>query len=135
MGDRSNVRVIDDTDSTQSVYLYTHWGGVELLNTVRCALSRRWRWNDGAYLTRIIFDVMKEDATSDETGFGISNHICDYEYPIIVVNPAKKAVVLTNTRGKELCPPLTFEEFIDDSSGLYPQFEELYLSGRDQWDK
>ena len=56
MGTRAQVCVVDGRDT---VYLYQHCDGYELPNTVRRALKRGTeRWNDGTYLTRIIFSEM-----------------------------------------------------------------------------
>lgn len=64
MGDRGQVQI-------NGVYLYTHWGASELIENVQKAIRKRRRWDDYEYLTRIIFDVMKGDDTTSETGFGI----------------------------------------------------------------
>ncbi len=85
MGDRANV-AIKQPDGT-AVYLYTHWGGSELALTVQKALAKRWRWDDGAYLARIVFDAMSDGNHGNETGFGISTGICDNEHPIVVLDP------------------------------------------------
>ena len=66
MGDRGQVLMVDE-----QVYLYTHWGASELVETVRRALARRQRWDDPSYLARIIFCEMMGDDIKGETGFGI----------------------------------------------------------------
>ena len=66
MGERGQI-LIKDT----GVYLYTHWTGYRLKNILQESLSKKWRWNDEDYLTRIIFDVMKDGDTTGETGYGI----------------------------------------------------------------
>lgn len=70
MGDRGNI-IVKDGEST--VYLYTHWTGSDLPETLKGALSRgKDRWDDGLYLTRVIFqDMIGND--KDITGFGISS--------------------------------------------------------------
>ena len=91
MGDRANVAVVQD-DGKTLVYLYTHWGGTELASTVQQALNKTWRWSDGLYLTRIIFDQMTEGTHGRETGFGIATSRRDNEHSIIVVNPLTQMI-------------------------------------------
>lgn len=71
MGDARNVHVYCQDD--QGVYLYTHWGGSELPETVATALERgKERWDDPPYLARIIFCEMVRGSNEGLTGFGIS---------------------------------------------------------------
>lgn len=92
MGDRANV-VVKDRESR--VYLYTHWSGSELPETVRSALVRgQGRWSDGQYLARIIFCEMVKGSEMDTTGFGISAQIGDNEYPVLLVDCDKGLVTL-----------------------------------------
>jgi len=78
MGDRGNI-VID------GVWLYTHLGGFHIKIDLQKALQRHLRWDDSAYLTRIIFDQMKGNDFG-ETGFGISTKMCDNEHNILRVD-------------------------------------------------
>ena len=90
MGDRANVEI---KDSNGSIFLYTHWGGSELKNTVKHALRRRQRWNDGQYLARIIFcEMIGKDNWDGETGFGISATIHNGEEKIIIVDVPNQTV-------------------------------------------
>jgi hypothetical protein len=74
-------------EGKSQVYLYTHWTGYKLAETVREALKRGIeRWQDGQYLARIIFCEMVKGGEMDLTGFGISSVIGDNGHPIIVVN-------------------------------------------------
>ena len=68
MGDRGQVHIVDE-----KVWLYTHWGASELIEVVRSALSKNWRWDDSEYLARIIFDEMIGEEQGTETGYGISS--------------------------------------------------------------
>ena len=74
MGDRANVFVRETRkEGVVGVYLYTHWAGRELAQTVYDALTRgRDRWDDGQYLTRIIFEEMIDEDRMGLTGYGIS---------------------------------------------------------------
>lgn len=75
MGDRANVKVVD---GGQCVYLYTHWGGTDLPETLRRALVRgESRWDDAAYLARIIFSEMTRGSEEELTGYGISPTVPD----------------------------------------------------------
>ena len=56
MGDRGEVYIKDE-----NVRLYTHWNAHELIENVKLALRKKWRWDDPQYLSRIIFDVMISD--------------------------------------------------------------------------
>ena len=104
MGDRGNVKIIDSFDPDRHVHLYTHWRGSELKDIVKCALAKRWRWDDSAYLARIVFCEMIKGAEGDETGFGISQEACD-EGPLVVLDPANQKITI----GKRTW---TFEEFV-----------------------
>jgi|19_taG_2_1085344.scaffolds.fasta_scaffold20940_3 hypothetical protein len=89
MGDRANVFVrhwYRKDDPNLGVYLYSHWGGSVLPHVVWSALDRQERWNDGSYLTRIIFEEMIDGASDKTTGYGISCRIGDNEHSIIVVD-------------------------------------------------
>lgn len=90
MGDRGNIVVIDNE---QKVFLYAHWKGCDLPDIAQRALNRgRGRWNDPAYLTRIIFCDMIGNDLKGESGYGISPFIQDNEYPLLVVNCDKQEV-------------------------------------------
>lgn len=96
MGDRANIIVNDQYDETtpNAVVLYTHWSGTEVPETLKAALARgRERWNDGPYLTRIIFGQMVAHDPMGTTGYGISAQIGDNEHPFLVVDVARQVVV------------------------------------------
>lgn len=112
MGDRANVAVVQD-DGKALVYLYTHWGGCELAADVQKALAKKWRWDDGSYLTRIIFDTMTDGSHGQETGFGIATYRPDNEHSIVVVDPNTQRIGFA-FEGKEpdCYISWTFEEYI-----------------------
>lgn len=130
MGDRGNIFVIDQYSEQDTApdgpfagtYLYTHWSGYELPSILAAALDSkagRGRWNDGPYLTRIIFCRLIAGDVDGETGFGISCSICDNSYPILVVDPANQKVRMmkegserSRTVTNGLIASWTFEEFI-----------------------
>lgn len=97
MGDRGNIVVLDEfgPGDVRYVYLYTHWRGSEIRELLQEALAKRWRWDDGPYLTRIIFDTLKAgDEGSKETGYGISAGPGDNSHPILVVDPRRQHVLI-----------------------------------------
>lgn len=109
MGDRGNI-IIEDT----GVVLYTHWKGSEIPNRLANALDRsKDRWDDPAYLTRVIFqDVIGND--NSITGFGISTESTgEREYKVTVgdrrIQIGGKFGFAENS-GEEF----TFEEFIEE---------------------
>jgi hypothetical protein len=87
MGDRANVYIHEGDEP--GVYLYTHWTGTELPDTVRASLDSprgRSRYNDAAYLARIIFEDMISDDLGSETGYGISPYPPDGDDRIVDIN-------------------------------------------------
>jgi hypothetical protein len=92
MGDRANVLL---KEGKSEIYLYTHWDGTNLPEKVREAIASkegRGRWDDSAYLNRIIFSRMIKDCVLGETGYGISPTPCDGQDRIIVVDHDKMRV-------------------------------------------
>ena len=85
MGDRGNIAVKMNDDT---IFFYTHWRGYKVTDVLADALHRGMsRWDDPAYLARIIFcSLMGDSDVSETTGFGISNIICDNQYPIPTVH-------------------------------------------------
>lgn len=84
MGDRGNIVIQEEPG--ERVYLYTHWSGAETPGVARLALSKHWRWDDAAYLARIVFDVMLKDQHDEETGFGISSTQGDDNHPNVLLD-------------------------------------------------
>jgi hypothetical protein len=101
MGDRANVKVVYE-DSV--VFLYTHWEGFSLPSTVQNALLKKERWDDGQYLSRIIFQEMIGQDTSS-TGFGISSVVGDGDDRVLIVNVDEQSVSVKEKRW-------TFDEFL-----------------------
>ena len=96
MGDRANVKVVD---GASTVFLYTHWGGSELPETLQRVLARRLRWDDGQYLSRIIFCEMVKGHEDGETGFGISSNCGDGDERILTVDVRKQKVFINGGDG------------------------------------
>ena len=90
MGDRANIKVTGVGD----VYLYTHWSGEELPETLKAALARgKARWDDPQYLSRIIFCEMVKGQERDCTGYGISGECGDGDDRVLTVDGVKQTVV------------------------------------------
>ena len=99
MGERGQIKI-------DKVYLYTHWRGFALKEILAEALSKKWRWSDKEYLTRIIFDVMTKNERDTETGYGIGTNMhFDLGYPLLVVDVDNKIVQEGNQKW-------SFEDFI-----------------------
>jgi hypothetical protein len=106
MGDRGQVHIKDE-----GIWLYTHWDAHELVDTVKAALKKKWRWSDPEYLARIIFDEMIGKRHGDETGFGISSkgpH--GDEWRVIEIDCEAQKVTVTDN--EEVMLEQSFTEFI-----------------------
>lgn len=107
----ARAQVIITNGKNEGVALYTHWGSGSLPQTVARALARRQRWDDDAYLARIVFCEMMKDigeTLDGELSLGIEpgrNVHFDLDYPPIVVNVGERTVTHAGLEG-------TFEEFI-----------------------
>ena len=88
MGDRANVKC-------NGIYMYTHWGGSKLPAVVQTALERgKSRWNDEAYLNRIIFSEMIVNDVEGSTGYGLSLEVQDGDDRVIEVDCKTQTVRL-----------------------------------------
>jgi hypothetical protein len=127
MGDRSNI-AIEQHDGSR-VWLYGHYMGENSINVVREVLALRERWDDAPYLTRMLFNKMTEDESSESTtGFGISTYLTDNEYPVIVLNPQTKLVHIEDVGEKtvRIMTPLTpFSSFLVCGSEHGPRFANV----------
>lgn len=130
MGDRANIVIREsygDLDNKEAVFLYGHWSGYELPETLREALaSGRARWSDESYLARIVFEHMVKDASDRETGFGISTRLTDNEYDLLVLFDRKVIRV----------PESVYREngFEDLSAFNSISFEEYVAAKERTWD-
>jgi hypothetical protein len=105
MGDRAQV-LIKDT----GIYLYTHWDGYKLENIVKKAISKKLRWNDPEYLSRIIFDEMIGENQYGEVGYGIGTTQHGDVYNLIEINCKDQTFMNYNGSMK------SFDEFITSKS-------------------
>ena len=105
MGDRGQVLIKDE-----GVYLYTHWGATDLVEDVKRAMAKRWRWDDPIYLARIIFEEMIGSEQGTETGYGISTSKHDDIWRLVTVDCENGKVTVEDNDKVEF--EGTFEEFI-----------------------
>lgn len=128
MGDRANILIKQPPmfGAPQYVFLYSHNGGKQLPATLQTALKRRRRWDDEAYLARVIFDAMTDGHHGEETGFGITTQLTETDRPLIVVNCAKQLIEF-HQHVRELAHPIgpelaryTFKEYCDLPSPAWP---------------
>ena len=85
----------DDKNETKTIYLYTHWGAEGLEDQLAEVLNRdiaRARWNDHAYLARIITSNLLKGTENSETGYGLSPYEIDPEFPTLRVDLQNKTV-------------------------------------------
>lgn len=69
----------------------------------------RRRWDDEAYLTRIVFDTMTKGQQGGETGYGISAVVQDGEDHVIDIDTRAGSVRLSGKR-------YTIREFADGNA-------------------
>jgi hypothetical protein len=113
MGDRGQVQIkLGGKD--KDVYLYTHWDATGLIETVKKALTKKWRWDDPEYLARIIFDEMVGKDQGEETGFGIGTAKHGDIWRLIIVDvPNNKISIQDDGKNRGL---YSFDDFIDTDS-------------------
>lgn len=125
MGDRANIvvlqpkgnRVKQVTDALfakdrERIYLYSHWGGSDLPLRLQEVLTRRVRWDDHSYLTRIIFCAMVRQEIDGETGYGISTTRPDNEHDYLVVDCDTQTVSRVREDSGRVVKKWSFEKFI-----------------------
>ena len=115
MGCRGTIEIWENGDAPKSeerpVVLYTHWGAKEMEDDLRDVLSRKQRWTDPSYLSRMIFSRMTRNDTDGETGYGILTvNIGDAEQEIIVDCSRQEVIV----KGWDDNDTYTFDDFINE---------------------
>ena len=114
MGCRGTIEIWENgaapKDEERPVVLYTHWGAKEMEDDLRDVLSRKKRWNDPAYLSRMIFSRMIRNDIDGELNYGIlTDNIGDAEAEIIVDCNRQEVIV----KGWDGNDTYTFDDFID----------------------
>lgn len=95
MGDRGNIVVINKkygSDDYEGVWLYSHWGGYRLKDSVEKVMARTGRIGDPSYLTRQIFCQMIADSISNQST-GLSGMEC-IDDELDPENPAEAVAML-----------------------------------------
>ena len=120
MGDRANFGFKQGDDT---LYLYGHWAGYEMLKTLADALDHaKPRWDDVAYGTRWTISNIIGTDWAGEYGWGLTvNVLCDNEHSIPVVDFEQGTVSLHGydwkTEGDVMRPnakfTMTIPEFVD----------------------
>ena len=114
MGCRGTIEIWENgaapKDEERPVVLYTHWGAREMEDDLRDVLSRKLRWNDPSYLSRMIFSRMIRNDIDGELNYGIlTDNVGDAEVEIIVDCNRQEVIV----KGWDENDTYTFDEFID----------------------
>ena len=113
MGCRGTIEIWEHgaapKDEARPVVLYTHWGANEMEDDLRNVLSRRERWNDFSYLSRMIFSRMIRNNINGETGYGIMTDNAGDAEKEIVVDCSRQEVIIKKRTGNKT---YTFDDFI-----------------------
>lgn len=93
------------------VYLYTDTGAVRLIEDVKQAIAKRWKWDDPECLARIIFDEMIGKAQGGKLGFGItSKGVHPSSWRIIEIDCEKQNIKVIDYGNIKL--DVSFDDFI-----------------------
>lgn len=96
------------------IYLYQHYDGYNLPNTVRDALKRgKDRWDDPEYLARIVFCEMIRDDIDVTTGYGIDAAFHDDVEYLITLHTDTLRIVINHINSHS--DSLSFEEYINST--------------------
>jgi hypothetical protein len=113
MGDRAMAEIRTEDGS---LFVYTHWGGSDLLEDAEAAVRfAKPRWDDTPYFTHIVVDQLTKGGRDSETGFGIMLRPCaEDEYnndnPSVIID-LKEQQVISILKGK-VNKVTAFEEII-----------------------
>ena len=89
MGDRSQIAI---KDGDAKVYLYSHWGGSGIFETLQKCIKAGARLDDPEYFARIVFREMGA-GKGGETGYGIGTAMHgDTEHLVPVVDCANQTI-------------------------------------------
>ena len=88
-----------------------------MLSDLKEVLSKRKRWGDASYLSRMIFSKMIRDDIDGETGYGImTNNVNDAEQEIVVDCDRQEIIVKGNDNNKTY----TFSELAEQYAEMNP---------------
>lgn len=98
-----------------SVYLYTHDHADTLVKDVHDVLSRRLRWDDPDYLTRMIFcQMVCKDSWEDDKGYGIGTQFYMDVNVLITLDFKHQTVLISAVDPGYPKYTMTFEEFVEE---------------------
>lgn len=101
-----------------SVFLYSHENGDDLLNAVWKVLSKKIRWDDADYLTRMIFCTMvPKEEWDNEKGYGIGPIEYYTASLLISVNTVKQTIYISKydmINNKFNNTTFNFDDFVND---------------------
>ena len=117
MGCRGTIEIWENgaapKDKERPVVLYTHWGANKMEDDLRNVLSRRERWSDYSYLSRMIFSRMIRNDINGTTGFGIrTDNVCDASIEI-VVDCDRQEVIVKSMKHSSFNKTYTFSELVE----------------------
>lgn len=103
MGDRANFGLRHSNDAKDTVFVYGHWAGEDMLarfaNALKVAKDNG-RIDDDAYGTRIVVQALLADAYSPTIGWGITvNYLADNEHKVPVFDFSSQTVTLYDMGG------------------------------------
>ena len=119
MGCRGTIEIWNNaaapTSDEKPVVLYTHWHAKRMMYDLITTLEKKERWNDAAYLSRMIFCEMVKDNLHNTTGFGIlTDNVGDAEEEIIVDIDRQEVIRKRIGHDNQI---FTFNEIITDEEG------------------
>ena len=116
MGDRANFGFRDRKGDT--VYLYGHWAGYEMLGTLARAVNvAKPRWTDEPYATRIAISNIVGPDWEQLTGWGVTvNELCDNEHKVPVINWEEQTFTLYEEDLSTEVFHMPLQDFVDKYS-------------------
>jgi hypothetical protein len=100
-----------------SVFLYTHDSAHDLMHVVLETLSKKIRWDDPDYLSRILFcSLIPIEFWKSDKGFGIGTQMYNDIKLLITVDTVLQKVIITNFEDDDTVSRslhYTFETFIE----------------------
>lgn len=113
MGDRAQVGIKHGGKQLQqTIYLYSHWTGLDAVMATQKALEARERWDDPEYLTRIILNEI-QGSDRGYTGYGIGPSFHgDIEHIVPILDPVDQTVTILDRRGTRELATFSFAAFV-----------------------
>lgn len=97
------------------VYLYTHSNAKSLVGSVHGTLSKKKRWDDPDYLSRMIFcDMIPPDKWDSDRGYGIGTDLCSSVNILVSIDIAKQIITISSAANKIDAIKTTIEDFVDN---------------------